>query len=103
MELENKEEFEQIIKENEYFMAFFYSTWCPPCRMLRPIIEEYIENNIDNLIICVNTDQIKDLHKSYGITNVPTILCFKNGDIVDTIDGFIEYEEIEEKYINLKS
>ncbi len=103
MELEQREKLEQLIKENECLMVFFYSTWCPPCRMLRPIIEEYMENNEDDLIVCINTDQIKDLHKSYGVFNVPTILCIKNGEIVDTIDGYVEYEEIEERYNQLKS
>lgn len=103
MELTEKKELSQLIADNEFLMVFFYSTWCPPCRMLRPIIEEYMENNEDDLIICVNTDQIKDLHKTYGILNVPTILCIKNGKIIDTIDGYIEYEELEEYYQSLKA
>lgn len=101
MELEKLEDYEQILKENEVLMVFFYSTWCPPCRMVRPIVEEFIENNEDKLIVSVNTDNIKTLHKSLDIHSVPTILCIKNGEIVDTIEGFIEYEELEEKFLEL--
>lgn len=82
-------------------MVFFYSTWCPPCRMLRPIIEEFIENNPDKIILCINTDNIKTIHKTYNIHNVPTILCIKKGTVIDIIDGFIEYEELEEKFAEL--
>ncbi len=101
MELVNREEYEQILKDNKVVFVCFYATWCPPCRMLKPILEEYMENYPDNLILTINTDNIKDIHKSYDIHNVPTILCFKNGEIVDTLDGYIEYEEIEEKFNDL--
>ena len=101
MELLNRSDYENIIKDNKVVFVCFYATWCPPCRMLRPILEEYMENYPDNLILTINTDEFKDIHKIYDIHNVPTILCFKDGNIEYTLDGYIEYEEIEEKYNEL--
>ena len=101
MELENRNDYENIIKDNKVVFVCFYATWCPPCRMLKPILEEYMENYPDNLILTINTDVFKDIHKIYDIHNVPTILCFKEGNIEYTLDGYIEYEEIEEKYNEL--
>ena len=101
MELLNREDYEKILEENEVIFVFFYATWCPPCKMLKPIVEEYMENYPDNAFLLINTDNFKDIHKSYDIHNVPTILCFKNGEIVDTLDGYIEYEEIEDKFNEL--
>lgn len=101
MELLNREDYETILKENEVIFVFFYATWCPPCKMLKPIVEEYMENYPDNAFLLINTDNFKDIHKSYDIHSVPTILCFKNGEIVDTLDGYIEYEEIEDKFNEL--
>ncbi len=103
MELEKREDYEVILKQNKVVFVCFYATWCPPCRMLKPILEEYMENYPDNLILTINTDNFKDIHKSYDIHNVPTILCFKNEEIVDTLDGYIEYEEIEDKFNELLS
>lgn len=101
MELLNKEDYQTILKEHEVLFVVFYATWCPPCRMLRPILEEYMENNPDNFILTINTDNIKEIHKSYDIHNIPMILCIKNGEVVDTLDGYIEYEELEEKFTAL--
>ncbi|MBE6130843.1 MAG: thioredoxin family protein [Erysipelotrichaceae bacterium] len=101
MELLNREDYEKILNENKVIFVFFYATWCPPCKMLKPIVEEYMENYPDNVFLLINTDNFKDIHKSYDIHNVPTILCFKNGKIVDTLDGYIEYEEIEDKFNEL--
>ena len=47
MELINREDYEKILQENKVVFVCFYTTWCPPCRMLRPILEEYMENNPD--------------------------------------------------------
>lgn len=101
MELVNRSDYEKILEENKVVFVCFYATWCPPCRMLKPILEEYIENYPNNLILTINTDEFKDIHKMYDIHNVPTILCFKNNVIMHTLDGYIEYEEIEEKYNEL--
>ena len=95
MELLNREDYETILKENEVIFVFFYATWCPPCKMLKPIVEEYMENYPDNAFLLINTDNFKDIHKSYDIHNVPTILCFKNGEIVDKAVGVRTKEEYQ--------
>ena len=90
MELINREDYGMILQENKVVFVCFYTTWCPPCRMLRPILEEYMENYQDNLILTINTDNIKDIHKLYDIHNVPTILCFKDEEIEEKFNELLE-------------
>ena len=100
--LENRDEFENLIKSHDVVMVEFYSTWCPPCKMFRPILEEYMEDHPDDFCITVNTDNVKDIHKKYGVRTVPTLVFFKNGEVADTIDGYCEPEDLEETFEELR-
>lgn len=101
MEINNLEQFKEFVNTTDVVLVSFYSTWCPPCRMLKPIIEEYIENNEDKKIFFINTDDLKEISSAYGIYNVPTLCWFKNGEIVDTLSGYVEYEEIDDVFLAL--
>lgn len=102
MELTNKDDFKKIIEENEILIVMFYSTWCPPCKMVHPIVCEYIDNNPDDLILMINNDNINEINKIYNVRTVPTFLEFHNGIVIDEIEGFIEYEELEEEFVKLR-
>ena len=66
----------------------FWAPWCGPCRMIAPIIEELAEEFEGKANICkVNTDEEQDIAVKYGIRSIPTILFFKNGEIVDQVVG----------------
>jgi len=66
----------------------FWAPWCGPCRMIAPIIEELAEDFEGKANICkVNTDEEQDVAVKYGIRSIPTILFFKNGEMVDQVVG----------------
>jgi len=66
----------------------FWAPWCGPCRMLAPVIEELAEDFEGKANICkVNTDDEQDVAGKYGIRSIPTILFFKDGELVDQMVG----------------
>ena len=66
----------------------FWAPWCGPCRMIAPVIEELAETLDGQAKVCkVNTDEQQELGQKMGIRSIPTVLIFKNGEVVDTLIG----------------
>ncbi|HOH74939.1 MAG TPA: thioredoxin, partial [Paludibacteraceae bacterium] len=76
--------FEELLQNNVVVVADFWAEWCGPCRMITPIVEELASAYEGKVLIGkVNVDEEGDLATKYGIRNIPTVLFFKNGQIVD--------------------
>ncbi|ANE33817.1 thioredoxin [Campylobacter hyointestinalis] len=66
----------------------FWAPWCGPCRMLAPVIDELAGEFEGKAKVCkVNTDEAQDLAVEYGVRSIPTLLFFKDGQIVDQMIG----------------
>lgn len=66
----------------------FWAPWCGPCRMLAPVIDQVADEVKDAAKICkVNIDEATDIAGKFGIMNIPTILVFKNGEVVQKMVG----------------
>ncbi len=88
----NNEDFNEEIKD-KLVLVDFYATWCGPCRMMHPIIEEVAkEENIK--VIKVDVDKRDELARNYGIMSIPTIILFQNGNLVEKNIGFIPKEQL---------
>ena len=75
---------EVVIKSKKPVVVDFYAVWCGPCRMQAPILNELANELSDKVTVCkVNVDEAEKLAVSYGIMSIPTILVFKNGEIVE--------------------
>ena len=75
----NTDEFNDlVIDKKEKVLVDFYASWCGPCKMLAPILEE-ISKEVDVQICSVDVDDNFDLAKSYGVMSVPTLILFNNG------------------------
>ena len=76
----------------------FWAEWCGPCRMITPIVEELASAYEGKVLIGkVNVDEEGDLATKYGIRNIPTVLFFKNGQIVDKQVGAAGKNVFEDK------
>lgn len=84
----NKEEFKEILKSNQLVLVDFYASWCAPCKMLSPIIEEIAVEYKDKVVVCkIDIDENEELANEYNIMSVPTVIIFKNNENVEEIIG----------------
>ena len=82
----NTESFEKKIKENKVVLIDFWAAWCGPCRMLEPVIED-IANLFPNNVDKINVDEERDLAAKYGVRSLPTVIFFKDGEVMERIPG----------------
>ena len=91
--------FEELKNGELPLVVDFWATWCGPCRMIAPIIEE-LATEYDGKIIVGKCDveECDDIAGEFGIRNIPTILFFKGGQVVDKMVGAANKAKIEEKF-----
>jgi thioredoxin 1 len=90
--------FDDLLKAGKPVVADFWAEWCGPCRMISPIIDELAAAYEGRVLIGkVNVDQNELLPVTYGIRSIPTILFFKDGQLVDTHVGAATKAVLEEK------
>jgi len=83
----NASNFKDTVSEG-VALVDFWAPWCGPCRMVAPVIEELAEDFDGKAKVCkVNTDEEQDIAIEYGIRSIPTLLFFKNGELVDQMVG----------------
>ena len=82
----NTETFEKKIKDNKVVLIDFWASWCGPCRMLTPIMDD-VENLFPNQVGKVNVDEERDLAAKYGVRSLPTVIFFKDGEVMERIPG----------------
>ena len=83
----NKNNFELVEKSEKKVLVDFYADWCGPCRMVSPIVDEIAEERDDILVCKVNVDDEQELANRFGISSIPSLLIFKDGEVVKQIAG----------------
>lgn len=96
VEVKSSEEFYKILSKyrDKLVIADFWAIWCPPCLMLKPILERIGKERDDVVIVKVNVDRIPDLANDFGIRAIPTLIAFYDGKPVDRKVGFQSREAL---------
>ena len=90
--------FESILKENKIVLVDFWATWCGPCRMLGPVVEELAGEYAGKVKVCkLNVDEAPDTSSKYRITSIPTIIFFKDGEVAGQTVGLQSKSALQEK------
>lgn len=93
------ENFESLKNGEQPLVVDFWATWCGPCRMVAPIIEELAKEYDGRITVgkC-DVEENEDIAVEYGIRNIPTILFFKGGQVVDKLVGAQPKAKLQEKF-----
>lgn len=96
-EIKSAEEFKQeVLNSDKPVLVDFFATWCGPCKMLSPIVEEIAVENADKIkVVKVDTDELSSVASAYGIMSIPTLILFKEGEAVDQRIGVRPKSDIE--------
>lgn len=90
----------EVMETEKVVVIDFWATWCGPCKMMAPVVEEVAKDYPDVKVCKVNVDEEPELSNAFKIVSIPTIVVIKNGEIIDSVVGYRPKEDIE-KIINL--
>ncbi|MBQ8293180.1 MAG: thioredoxin [Bacilli bacterium] len=85
----NTKEFKELISQEGLVLVDFFATWCGPCKMLAPVLEELQEELKNDVTIAkIDVDEESELAAEYRISSIPTLVLLKNGKPVDSAIGY---------------
>ena len=94
VKLTNENFEEEVLKSSKPVLVDFWATWCGPCQMLGPVLQEIAKGNDTVKIGKVNVDEEEKLAVKYKVVSIPYLLLFKNGEVVKKSVGFMPKEQV---------
>ena len=92
---------EEINNTEKLVLVDFYATWCGPCKMLAPVVSEIAEDYKEKLEVYKVNIENQELALKYDIMSIPTLMFFKNGEVINTSVGFRSKSELKDTINNL--
>ena len=92
----------EVLASSPVVLIDFWATWCGPCRMLAPVVEEVAAEFEGKAVVAkCNVDEAREVAMQYRIMSIPTLIYFKNGEVADKTVGVVSKENIVSKLNNL--
>ena len=93
----NQKSFAEAVASGKPVLADFFATWCGPCKMMAPIVDEIAQEFADKAIVGkIDVDECMELAEEFKISTVPTFAFFKNGVLVNQFSGLCSASDLEE-------
>lgn len=87
---------EKILKSEKVALVDFYATWCGPCKMVAPILEEIADEHPEYVIAKVNVDEEPELASQFNIMSIPALFVIRDGEVSDSVVGYRPKEALLE-------
>lgn len=91
--IETQEELNELISKGDVLLDF-YATWCGPCKMLAPVLEQLDQEGFPVQIVKVDTDEATELAIAYGVQAIPTLIYFSDGKVINRTMGYQRKDQI---------
>ena len=86
----------EVLKSEQPVLVDFWATWCGPCRQLTPVIDQLAGENTDAKIGKLDVDAHQEIAMKYGVTSIPTLIVFKDGEVVERLQGVQPKSKLQE-------
>lgn len=87
----------EVLEANVPVLVDFWAEWCPPCRLLEPIVEELAQSYQGRLkVVKINTDDHQLVASNYYVSGMPTLLLFKDGQVAEQLAGAVPKRKLED-------
>ena len=94
----------EVIQSDTPVLVDFWATWCGPCRMIAPVVEELASENAGSVKVCkINIDDSPGVASELGVSSIPTLMIFKNGQVVERFVGVQPKKRLQEALDQAKS
>lgn len=85
---------DEVMSSDKPVLIDFWASWCGPCKMLSPVVDEIAEENNGFKVCKINVDENPELASEYKVASIPTLIVFKNGKLINTSVGVRSKEDI---------
>lgn len=89
-------EFDEIIKGEKPVIVDFFATWCNPCKMFAPVLDDFAREHTEFETVKVDVDKNPEIAGKFGVMSIPTVILFRNGVPASKNVGFMDAEELED-------
>jgi len=94
----NDNDFKETIKEYPLVLVDFWAAWCGPCKMMEPVLDELAEEYQGDVVIGkMNVDKNQNIPSRFQVSSIPTMVLFKEGEVVDRMIGALGKEQLSQK------